>query len=63
MTFWRPDQRETGAGADSDFVKGIKVKRKSGFFLVAALFNLKNCRKTAVFSLFEKHEHCLVLKF
>jgi hypothetical protein len=38
MAFWRPGQRETGPGADSDFVKGIKVKGKTVF----VLFNTKN---------------------
>jgi len=26
MAFWRPGQRDTGVGGESDFVKGIEVK-------------------------------------
>jgi hypothetical protein len=47
MAFWRPGQRESGAGADSEFVKGIEVKGKTQFF-VASLLIVKNGKITVV---------------
>ena len=38
MAFWRPGQRDTGVGGESDFVKGIEVN--FGFVRARGLCNI-----------------------